>query len=192
MALALAKAGADVVSLQRDSSKTGTAEAIRATGRKCWIVECDLSNKTQVRGIVKQVMAILQPENRTIDILINCGGIQRRTPAEDFPDADWEEVLQVNLDVIFTLCRDVGKVMLTARRSDNPPAHKGKSSYTPCSSVSGIVIDAFPVLVINVASLVSYQGERDQPETYDEAEPIIHRRHYCARLCGSEGLFLHF
>lgn len=128
MALALARAGADIVSLQRDLSKTGTADAIKALGRRCWIVECDLSNKSQVKGIVKKVMEQhLAPENRTIDILVNCGGIQRRTPAENFPDSDWEEVLQVNLDVVFTLCRDVGKVMLEARRSSNPPAHKGKS-----------------------------------------------------------------
>lgn len=28
----------------------------------------------------------------TIDILLNCGGIQRRTPAENFSDEDWDEV----------------------------------------------------------------------------------------------------
>lgn len=42
-----------------------------------------------------------------IDILINCGGIQRRHPAELFPDEDWEEVLQVNLSTCFSLARSV-------------------------------------------------------------------------------------
>lgn len=27
-----------------------------------------------------------------IDILVNCGGIQRRHPAHQFPDEDWNEV----------------------------------------------------------------------------------------------------
>ena len=42
-----------------------------------------------------------------IDILVNCGGIQRRHPAELFPDEDWEEVLQVNLSTCFSLARSV-------------------------------------------------------------------------------------
>lgn len=130
MALALAKAGADVVSIQRDNKNTKTHDAIKALGRQCWIVPCELSNKSQVKGVVKQAMDILTPLGKTIDIVINAAGIQRRTPAENFSDQDWEDVLQVNLDVIFTLCRDAGKVMLEARRGPNPPAHKGKSKLS--------------------------------------------------------------
>lgn len=32
-----------------------------------------------------------------IDILLNCAGFQRRHSPHEFPDADWNEVLQVNL-----------------------------------------------------------------------------------------------
>lgn len=136
MAIALANAGADIVSIQRSSENQETANTIRAAGRQCWIVECDLGNKPQVKGVVKKVMDdILSPKGKSIDIVINCGGIQRRTPAENFPDADWEEVMQVNLDVVFTLCRDAGKVMLDARRGAAAPLPKGKSAYISADSL---------------------------------------------------------
>jgi 2-deoxy-D-gluconate 3-dehydrogenase len=35
-----------------------------------------------------------------VDIVVNCGGIQRRTPAENFPDEDWEEVRNSALDTL--------------------------------------------------------------------------------------------
>jgi len=49
-------------------------------GRKSEIVICDLADKDSVRGVVKKVVS---PKSEggmgeTIDILINCGGIQRR------------------------------------------------------------------------------------------------------------------
>ena len=36
------------------------------------------------------------------------GGIQRRHPVENFPDDDWQEVLQVNLNTVFQITRDAG------------------------------------------------------------------------------------
>ena len=50
---------------------------------------------------------------------------------------DWDEVLQVNLRTVWTLCRDLGAYMLT--RNPNPVNGQRGS-------------------IINVASLVSFQG----------------------------------
>jgi 2-deoxy-D-gluconate 3-dehydrogenase len=72
-----------------------------------------------------------------IDILLNCAGIQRRHPAHEFPDDDWNEVLQVNLNVTFTLCRDAGAHMLA--REPSPGVSRRGS-------------------IINIASLLSFQG----------------------------------
>jgi NAD(P)-dependent dehydrogenase (short-subunit alcohol dehydrogenase family) len=41
--------------------------------------------------------------------LIILGGIQRRHPVENFPDEDWDEVLQVNLNTVFAITRDAGE-----------------------------------------------------------------------------------
>lgn len=50
--------------------------------------------------------------------------------------SDWDEVLQVNLRTVWTLCRDLGSYMLT--RKPDASGHRGS--------------------IINVASLVSFQG----------------------------------
>ncbi|KAF9022819.1 NAD-binding protein [Hymenopellis radicata] len=117
LALALAKAGADVVLLQRNSTNKDTYTQIQEVGRKAYIVECDLSSKEQVGGVVAKITG--SPADGglglALDILVNCGGIQRRTPAENFPDQDWDEVLQVNLNTVWTLARDCGRHMLASR-----------------------------------------------------------------------------
>lgn len=64
---------------------------------------------------------------------MTCAGIQRRHPSHEFPLGDWNQVLQVNLSTVFTLCRDFGAYMLT-----RPGPHRGS--------------------VINIASLVSFSG----------------------------------
>jgi len=133
LGLALAEAGADIVLIQRDLSNTTTKQEIEKLGRKATIYQADLSSKDDVRGLVKKVLA----DGHDIDILVNCGGIQRRYPAHEFPDSDWDEVLQVNLSTVFTLCRDVGAYMLTRQPKGNTP-HRGS--------------------IINIASLVSFQG----------------------------------
>jgi 2-deoxy-D-gluconate 3-dehydrogenase len=75
-------------------------------------------------------------DNHNIHILLNCAGIQARHPAASFPDDDWNRVLQVNLNAVFTLCRDVGKHMLS--RPLDSRNRRGS--------------------IINVASLLSFQG----------------------------------
>jgi 2-deoxy-D-gluconate 3-dehydrogenase len=80
-------------------------------------------------------------DGHQIHILVNCGGIQRRHPAHEFPDSDWNEVLQVNLSTVFTLSRDVGAHMLS-RDADR---HGRRGS------------------IINVASLLSFQGGINVP-----------------------------
>jgi NAD(P)-dependent dehydrogenase (short-subunit alcohol dehydrogenase family) len=75
MALALARAGADVVLVQRNTSNQETAELIRATGRKATIVVCDLADNKAVKGLIKHVTG--KPEEGglgiTLDIVVNCG-----------------------------------------------------------------------------------------------------------------------
>jgi len=96
MTKALAQAGADIVLVQRASSSPNyeTRDQIKALGRRVEVVECDLADKTQVRGLCKKVTGSESEGGLglVVDIVVNCGGIQRRTPAENFPDEDWEEV----------------------------------------------------------------------------------------------------
>ncbi|MCJ1474253.1 hypothetical protein MMC13_002911 [Lambiella insularis] len=133
MAIALAEAGADIILVQRDTSNTTTAESIERLGRKATIHVADLASQSSISALVPDLLR----EVPRIDILLNCGGIQRRHPSHQFPDTDWNEVLQVNLTTVFTLCRDVGAHML----SNEPHGASGKRGS-----------------IINVASLLSFQG----------------------------------
>lgn len=66
-----------------------------------------------------------------IDILLNAAGVQKRHPAEQFPDEAFDQVIGTNLTAVFTACRTVGAHWLTE-------GQKG--------------------VIINVASLASMQG----------------------------------
>lgn len=76
LAIALAEAGADVVLVQRDESNQATREAVEKLGRKASIVTADLASASDVAGLTKRVL----DAGHDIDILVNCGGIQRRHP----------------------------------------------------------------------------------------------------------------
>jgi len=126
-ALAFAEAGADVCLIQRPSSaNTATADAIRALGRRAEVVECDLSDLEAVKGVFAKALEKMGE----IHVLVNCGGIQRRAPAVEFSEANWDEVLNVNLKACWLLCQAAGQHMVPRRR--------GK--------------------IINFCSLLTYQG----------------------------------
>ncbi|ODO08022.1 hypothetical protein I350_03605 [Cryptococcus amylolentus CBS 6273] len=146
MALALAQAGADVILIQRDTSNTTTRDAIRATGVKADIVVCDLADSAAVSKLIPHVTKEL---GRTLDIVVNCGGIQRRHPVENFPDDDFNEVLQVNMNTVFTITRDAGRHMLESRGGvAGEPVPEGGVAANPRGMGK----------IINISSLVAYQG----------------------------------
>ena len=126
MAVALAEAGADIALVQRNAADTQTKELIETVGRRCEIILCDLAEMEQVKQVMDQVDRVYGK----VDILVNNGGIQRRSPAEDFAEADWDDVLDVNLKTVFILCQQAGRRMIAQGR--------GK--------------------IINIASLLSFQG----------------------------------
>ncbi|MCJ1313488.1 hypothetical protein MMC25_007166 [Agyrium rufum] len=90
-------------------------------------------------------------DGHRIDILLNCAGIQRRAPAAQFSDADWIEVLQVNLTSVFQLSRAVGEHMLSTPVGSSSSAASGSTtSSAPVTGRRGSII--------NVASLLSFSG----------------------------------
>ncbi len=74
MAVALAKAGADIVLVQRNTTNRETLELIEAEGRKAWIVVCDLAVGKEVKGLVGKVTGKVEEGGMgiTLDIVVNC------------------------------------------------------------------------------------------------------------------------
>lgn len=109
MAVALAEAGADVVSLgRRPGEQTGAA--ITAQGRRFCHLRCDLTAVSP--AILQDIVAQAVSQMGRLDILVNNAGIIRRAPALEFTEADWDDVLEVNLKSIFFLSQAAARQMV--------------------------------------------------------------------------------
>ncbi len=53
------------------------------------VVHCDLSNLDSVRSVFQKALDVM---GGRIDVLVNCAGIQRRSPSLDFLETDWDDV----------------------------------------------------------------------------------------------------
>jgi NAD(P)-dependent dehydrogenase (short-subunit alcohol dehydrogenase family) len=109
MAQALAEAGTDVAICSRTLAECeATAKRIAsATGRKVLAFQADVSRDADVQRLASQVEAQLGP----IDILINNAGINRRGLAPELPEADWDDVIAINLKAPFLCSRRFGPGM---------------------------------------------------------------------------------
>jgi 2-dehydro-3-deoxy-D-gluconate 5-dehydrogenase len=110
MALALAEVGADIAGLDRTGCGK-TCEAVRALGRRYYETILDLreASVTDLNEVVERIMN----ELGRIDILVNNAGTIRRTPAINFSEADWDDVLHINLKAGFFLSQAVARVMMS-------------------------------------------------------------------------------
>ncbi|MFC6276843.1 2-dehydro-3-deoxy-D-gluconate 5-dehydrogenase KduD [Psittacicella hinzii] len=104
MALALAKAGADIIGFNREDASE-TAEKVAALGRKFVNFEVDVSDAQSLPGLVKQAAQAFGK----LDILVNNAGIIRRTDAIDYSLGDWQDVIDINLTSVFVLSQAVAQ-----------------------------------------------------------------------------------
>jgi NAD(P)-dependent dehydrogenase (short-subunit alcohol dehydrogenase family) len=75
-------------------------------------VRCDVGDREQVEGMVGAVIA----EHGRIDVLVNNAGIFRSAPLLDLTEADFDEVLRVNLKGAFLTGQAVAREMVRAGR----------------------------------------------------------------------------
>ena len=125
MSLGLADAGADLVLVDYVSSSE-TEKVIKEKGRKTLVLELNLMKMESISMLVEQVVGAFGK----IDILVNNAGIIRRTPAIDFSEKDWDEVMMLNSKSVFFLAQACARDMM-------------KRKYGK---------------IINVASLLAFQG----------------------------------
>ncbi len=108
-AKALAEQGADIAICARRVEKLEAVKAeIEALGVKCFAYKCDVLNVDEIREMVSAVVK----EYGKIDILINNAGVGDATGAADLTDETWRNVIGTNLDAVFYVAREVGKIML--------------------------------------------------------------------------------
>jgi glucose 1-dehydrogenase len=103
VAIALAKAGADVVVnyVDGDSAAEAVVAESRAAGVRAVAIKADVSSESEVSEMFDRMLQ----EFGTIDILINNAGLQRDSAFKDMTLAQWHKVLEVNLTGQFLCAR---------------------------------------------------------------------------------------
>lgn len=126
IALAVTRAGAHVLAVGR-SSMDETRELVAAIGGHIEPIACDLSRREEGVAMLETAWR----EHGPIHGLVNNAGIIRRADAVELSEADWDDVMDVNLKSMFFLCQAYGRLVLAGPGS-------GK--------------------IVNIASLLSFQG----------------------------------
>jgi 2-dehydro-3-deoxy-D-gluconate 5-dehydrogenase len=108
IAVAFAKAGANVGCHGRDPKPGPTCDEIRAAGRKTFYFSADLADAKACSGLIEKTVS----EFGSIDILVNNAGIIRRAPAAEYPAEFWDELIAVNLTAVFHLSQLAARHML--------------------------------------------------------------------------------
>ncbi len=111
IALALAKAGADVVINYHSSADAAiqTAAEIEALGRRALAVRADVARGDQVQVLVDTAV---QRMGR-LDVLVNSASLWRRTPWAELDEAAWDQLVNIALKGPF-LCARAAAPHLTA------------------------------------------------------------------------------
>ncbi|WP_281406245.1 2-dehydro-3-deoxy-D-gluconate 5-dehydrogenase KduD [Aquamicrobium sp. LC103] len=126
IAASVARAGGSVLGVGR-SAMDETARLVEAEGGRFTGISCDLSDTAAAREMFEAAWNAHGP----IDGLVNNAGIIRRADALDFTEADWDEVMDVNLKSMFTLCQAFGRRLVAEGRGGR---------------------------IVNIASMLSFQG----------------------------------
>ena len=109
MALALAKAGADIAVTSRNQrSLVETRKQIESLGRKVLCVELDVRQQQSITAMTEKVI------NRfgRVDILVNNAGMNIRKPAIELKWEEWDAVLETNLKGVFFCSQAVAPPMI--------------------------------------------------------------------------------
>ena len=109
LALGLAEAGADVIPTSRRGDLVAqTASEIEALGRRALRCTSDVHD----RSSLEQVLARAIEAFGKVDILVNCAGRTKRAPTLDFPESDWNDILETNLTGTLRAAQVFGRHML--------------------------------------------------------------------------------
>jgi NAD(P)-dependent dehydrogenase (short-subunit alcohol dehydrogenase family) len=126
MAEALGEMGCKVAISARKADELAEAKKhLESKGITVLTVVNDLQKSEGIAPLVDAVIEGLGP----IDILVNNAGATWGAPAEDYPDAAWHKVMNLNVSAPFFLAREVGKRCMI-------PRQKGK--IITIASVAGL------------------------------------------------------
>ena len=109
IALELSLSGADLCLTGRNKSELENLQ--KTIGGNCQIIISDLSNSEGINNLADQAQEIMGQ----IDILVNNAGITKDNLFMRMSEDDWNEVININLNSIFKLTKQLIKGMIKRR-----------------------------------------------------------------------------
>lgn len=177
----------EVVAIGRDAEALAETERlVREAGGGVWSLTCEIRDAGEINRCVAQV---LERYGR-IDVLVNNAGggtTGRPAPADELPDADWLDMVNLNLTSAFRFChavapsmkaRRAGCIVIIASIASRQASNLSGVAYT--ASKSGLVglnrhlaseLGPFGIRVNTVApGIIASPRVAAKFETYTEAE----------------------
>ena len=110
---AIAKGFADreakvVITGRKQETLAETAAELAADRGNVYPKVCDAANKAALDTLVEEIVA----EFSRIDTLVNCAGVNKRMPVEDYDEATYDFITNVNIRGAFFLAQAVGRQMM--------------------------------------------------------------------------------
>jgi 5-keto-D-gluconate 5-reductase (EC 1.1.1.69) len=141
LARGLAEHGAEVVINDITQQRaTQAADALTAEGFCAVGYGFDVTHAQEVAKAIDNI----EQEVGAIDILINNAGIQRRYPFTEFPEAEWDKVIDVNQKSVFLVSQQVAKYMMQRQQGKiinicSMQSELGRKTITPYAASKGAV-----------------------------------------------------
>ncbi|MDR2150245.1 MAG: 2-dehydro-3-deoxy-D-gluconate 5-dehydrogenase KduD [Spirochaetaceae bacterium] len=130
IAKGLAEAGADIFGTVFGSTESAVAETrafVEKAGRRFEYCSVNLTAQDCIPTIFEEMVK----QFGRVDIVVNNAGIIRREDSVNFTEADWDDVININLKSVFFIAQMAARHFI---------AHKTRGK------------------IINIASMLSYQG----------------------------------
>jgi len=108
LAAAFLDAGVKVIVAGSSEGKLERALADLGTHGDVHGYRADVRDLDEVHGLVGITLA----HHGHLDLLVNCQGVTRMKPAEQFSREDWTTIIDINLRSVFFACTEVGRHML--------------------------------------------------------------------------------
>ncbi|MEY2937086.1 MAG: hypothetical protein RL033_7835 [Pseudomonadota bacterium] len=109
IALGLAEAGASVVASSRRSAEVdNVAQELEKRGSRSLRVCSDVTDRKSLENLLTKTVEAFDK----VDIVVNCAGFTKRGPTLDFPEQDWDSIIECNLTGTLRGCQVFGRHMV--------------------------------------------------------------------------------
>lgn len=141
LAKGLAEQGAKIIiNGTKQESVEKIAKEFNDNGFIAYPVPFDVTNTAAVHTAIDYIEQNIGP----VDVLINNAGIQRRHPFCEFPEQDFDDIIQVNQKAVFIISQAVARYMVQRKKGKiinigSMQSELGRDTITPYAASKGAV-----------------------------------------------------